>query len=90
MYRPTESRREKPVHTELTPGSGRRVAVGGDIVITPKPPKLPRTIKEATQEEYEILFNRGFIGVEFIEDEAPLEEKPDVQDSASDTEGDDG
>lgn len=35
------------------------VGVGAAIKIVPDPPSLPYVVREATPEEYEILFHRG-------------------------------
>ena len=36
------------------------LAIGGDVTITPTPPKLPKTIKECTQSEYKELYDAGY------------------------------
>lgn len=41
-------------------------AIGGDIHITPRPPKLPFMIREANQDEYEIAYEQGIKGIQTV------------------------
>lgn len=51
---------------------GKKYALGGDVHIERTPPKLPETIKECTQEEYEFLYKLGFPQIEQIDELKPL------------------
>jgi hypothetical protein len=55
-YGPTEYAIQKPIRIIL---NGVEVGVGGAIRVVPSPPSLPYVAREATPEEYEILFHRG-------------------------------
>lgn len=52
-YAPTQE--AKDLHRRCYVNGGW-VGVGGDITITPPPPKESYVIKEATQDEYKVLF----------------------------------
>ena len=55
-YRPTPYCIANPVRIRV---NGVEVGVGAAIWVTPSPPALPYLVREATGEEYGILFNRG-------------------------------
>ena len=61
-YGPSEWRKENPIRIQVERG-GEWVCVGVPVKIEPEPPKLPVTVREATPEEYKILFERGISGV---------------------------
>lgn len=47
---------ENPVRIRV---NGVEVGVGAAIWVTPSPPALPYLVREATEEEYGILYHRG-------------------------------
>jgi len=62
---------------------GRLVGIGGDYIIAGRPPQIRRTISEATQEDYEELYNSGSKLVIREENKAAhvSDSKSDTQDS---------
>lgn len=62
-----------PVHREL---NGKRVAIGGDIILPQTPPKLPKTIKECTEAEYQQLYDSGYtLFFDLVENKAKTKSK---------------
>ncbi len=55
-YEPIERYRKNPVHTHR---DGKLIGIGGDSIIPRQPPKDPIQVKEATQDEYKILYETG-------------------------------
>ncbi len=55
-YGATPYGKENPVRIKV---DGVEVGVGAAITVVPQPPALPYLVREATPEEYEILFHRG-------------------------------
>lgn len=57
MLTAADKYKENPIRTTL---EGKQVAIGGDIKVTPTPPKIPFTVKEATQAQYKKLEELGY------------------------------
>ena len=55
-YGPTPYGKANPIRIRV---HGVEVGVGAAVTVMPSPPALPYTVREATPEEYEILFHRG-------------------------------
>lgn len=56
-YRPREVARLTPRRLLF---EGEAIAIGGEVTVNQRPPKLPRTVREATPEEYEKLYQLGY------------------------------
>lgn len=54
---PTEEAKARPRNFRLP--NGKRVGLGGEIVIKRSPPKLDSVIPEATEEEYQMAYESG-------------------------------
>lgn len=56
-YEPIDRYKERPVHTTW---KGGIVAIGGDSLIPRSKPKQDIVVPEATQEQYQELYENGF------------------------------
>ena len=54
---PNEEAKANPRHYNL---NGKKVGVGGTVVVKRTPPKIPVTYKEATAAQYKELYDLGF------------------------------
>ncbi len=57
MFEVTDKYKNNPVTKYL---NGKRIAIGGDVVLQRTPPKAGELVKECTQSEYKQLYDEGY------------------------------